>query len=177
MGILAFLLLIVNFGISWWNAYATGKVWAESKAAGGWPRAMAWAGAVMSACGFTFVYAVVLALIAGATGYLPPQYVQGLLELTYVIIVLPILGSGMIIWVESLMTAWRERTFGNIAGAGWNTFAQIHNTYEAATMLPGIFKHLGELFAKGDDDDDLKDRLTMIVFALTLSIVHSCCYN
>lgn len=169
--LLAVLLLFVNFAVSWWNAYAVGQVWHETKAAGGWPRVLAWSGAVMSACGFTYVYLILLAVGAGALGYLTPEYVQGALELGYVVVILPILGSGMVIWVDSVQTAWRERSFGSVAGAAWNTFAQGSNMYHAAKDLPGIFSHLGKLFDSDSKDDDAKGQLLLlmvliVVFAL-----------
>ncbi len=40
------LLVILNFGISWWNAKVTGQIWLESKAIGGISRVMAWVGAM-----------------------------------------------------------------------------------------------------------------------------------
>ena len=46
-------LWILNFGISWWNAYAVGVTWVETKNMGGYQRFMAWMGAIMSASGFT----------------------------------------------------------------------------------------------------------------------------
>ena len=36
------ILLVLNFGISWFNAYSVGRSWADSKAIGGWPRFMDW---------------------------------------------------------------------------------------------------------------------------------------
>jgi hypothetical protein len=42
--IFLFGLLILNFGISWWNAWVTGRVWRETKAMGGLMRLVAWAG-------------------------------------------------------------------------------------------------------------------------------------
>jgi len=89
-----FVLLIVNFGISWFNAYSVGRSWADSKAVGGWPRFIIWCAAVMSACGFTWCYLIVLTFMAGAAGYLSPRYMQLALEIGYVIIIFPILGSG-----------------------------------------------------------------------------------
>jgi hypothetical protein len=35
---LGLLVLILNFGISWWNARVTGLDWVESKHLGGWIR-------------------------------------------------------------------------------------------------------------------------------------------
>jgi len=168
MSLLVILLVVVNFGISWLNAWSCGRSWADSKAIGGWPRVVVWSAAIMSACGFTWCYLIVAAIALGAAGSLPPDYVRGALELGYVIIILPVLGSGLAIWIDSVTTAWRERSFGNVAVAGWNTFAQAHNMYEAANTLPGVFSHLGELF-EGGDDDDAKARLGLAMILLVLA--------
>jgi hypothetical protein len=53
-GILIPVVMILNFAISWYNARAVGSMWPEIKAMGGWYRLVAYAGAVMSACGFTW---------------------------------------------------------------------------------------------------------------------------
>src|SRR4051812_10180723 len=95
------LLLVVNFGISWFNAWACGKAWAEAKSAGGWPRFMTWMGAIMSASGFTWVYLILAAFGLGSAGILPPEYVQYALELGYIIIIPGILFSGLMITVDS----------------------------------------------------------------------------
>ena len=146
------ILLVLNFGISWFNAYSVGRSWADSKAIGGWPRFMVWCGAVMSASGFTWCYLVGLILIATAMGLLPMRYVHVALQLGYVVIILPVLGSGIAIWMDSVTTAWRRRDAASIGWAGWNTFAIAHDTCEAATTLPGIFKDLGSTLSEGDDD-------------------------
>ena len=150
--IFVLILLVLNFGISWFNAYSVGRSWADSKAIGGWPRFMVWCGAVMSASGFTWCYLVGLILIATATGLLPMRYVHVALQLGYVVIILPVLGSGIAIWMDSVTTAWRRRDAASIGRAGWNTFAIAHDTCEAATTLPGIFKDLGSTLSERDDD-------------------------
>ncbi|MBI2035338.1 MAG: hypothetical protein HYT12_01500 [Candidatus Liptonbacteria bacterium] len=165
--LLLFGLLLLNFGISWFNAYSVGRSWADSKAIGGWPRFITWCAAIMSAAGFTWCYLIVLAMIAGATGLLAPQYVQAALEVSYVIIILPVLGSGFGIWIDSFTTAWRRRDAVSIGIAGWNTFAQVHNTYEAVSALPDIFKHLGDIF-EGGGNDDAKGKALLLVLLLVL---------
>jgi hypothetical protein len=44
-----YIILGLNFGISWWNAKTCGRAWEESKAIGGSVRVFAWCGAVQSA--------------------------------------------------------------------------------------------------------------------------------
>jgi hypothetical protein len=73
--------------------------------------------------GFTWCYLIVLAMIAGAAGWLPPQYVKEMLELGYIVIIGPILGSGIAICLDSITTAYRERSVSTIGIATWNTFA------------------------------------------------------
>lgn len=165
--ILVFVLLILNFGISWFNAVYVGRSWADSKAIGGWPRFITWCAATMSAAGFTWCYLIVMAIAAGAFGIITPEYVQAALELGYVIIIFPVLGSGLGIWIDSVTTAYRQRDFGSVATAGWNTFAQVHNTYEAASTLPGVFDHLGDVF-KSSDSDDTKGKMMLFVMLIVL---------
>jgi len=164
------ILLVLNFGISWFNAHSVGRSWADSKAIGGWPRFTIWCGAVMSASGFTWCYLGVLCLIATATGLLPMRYVQIALELGYVLIILPVLGSGIAIWMDSVTTAWRRRDAASIGVAGWNTYAMAHDTCEAATTLPGIFKNLGSVFSEADDDAEGK-----LIYLAVLIVVLALC--
>lgn len=168
--LLLFGLLLLNFGISWFNAWSVGRSWADSKAIGGWVRFMVWCGAIMSAAGFTWCYLIILAFIAGATGLLEYQYVKAALELGYVVIILPVLGSGLAIWIDSVTTAWRRRDAVSIGVAGWNTFAQAHNTYEAVSMLPGIFESLGEVFSGGDSDDVKGKALILVLLLVVLAL-------
>lgn len=168
--------LALNFFISWYNAKAVGKIWVDSKEMGGWSRVLAWSGAVMSACGFTWVYLTILAMGAGAAGFLPPRYVMGAMELGYVVIILPILGSGFVIWIDSLRTAWRERTFGAVGTAAWNTYAQVHNTMQAVELLPEIFADLGDLFksdsksnSSSSSDGDSDDRAALLLILLVVA--------
>ena len=73
------LVWLLNFAISIWNAYAVGKSWVEARAAGGWPRLMCWAGAVMSASGFSWCYLIFLVL----AGY-HFQYISDLVGIEHV---------------------------------------------------------------------------------------------
>ena len=166
--VFAFLLLIVNFGISWWNAYAVGRSWADSKAIGGWPRFLVWCAGIMSACGFTWCYTIVTAIAAGALGFLDAEHVRAVIELGYVLIIIPVLGTGMAVWIDSLTTAWRRRDFASIGVASWNTYAQIHNTYSAVQALPGIFKHLGKVFGGSKSDSKGGGAMAMLVMLIVI---------
>ncbi len=146
--IFVLVMLAVNFGISWFNARSVGAIWRESKAIGGWPRVTAWAGAIMSSTGFTWCYLITAFLIAGDK--LPARYVQLTMEFGYLLIVLSALGSGAVIWVDSMIVAWTKHGTASVAIAGWNTAAMAENTVEAAKTLPAILK---DIFASDGDSD------------------------
>lgn len=166
-----FLLFLLNFGISWLNAWGVGRTWDESKAEGGFTHFVTWCAAIMSASGFTWCYTLVLALIAGSVPYkghilLPPQYVAGMIELGYVIIILPILGSGLGITISSWRDLRRRRSLATGGIAGYNTFAQVYNTVEAVRFLPGIFGDLGKLFNSKD-----KSSLVLMIALVALAVL------
>lgn len=170
-------LWLVNFVLSAFNAWGCGLSWNETKISGGVYHFMNWMGAIMSASGFTWCYTLLAAFVAsyipieyedGTTGpLLNPDSAQALLELGYLIILLPTLGSGLAITLQSWAYFWRKRTFGRGVGAGYNTFAQVHNLYSAAQNVPGVVDHLGNFFS-GDSksDKDGGGRALILILAI-----------
>jgi hypothetical protein len=140
------LIWILNFAISWFNAWGVGKSWVEAKAVGGMPRFMSWMGATMAAVGFTWCYLVILAYVAQASGKFSNAQVAGMFSLGYLVIIVPLIGSGFAITAGSWAHFWRQRSFGNGAIAGWNTFAQISNTFRAISAVPSALRLVGEGF-------------------------------
>ena len=60
-----------------------------------------WCGAIMSACGFTWVYIALLAILAQSFQWLPARYIEGIFSLGYLVIIVPLLGSGLGITASS----------------------------------------------------------------------------
>lgn len=160
------LLLVLNFVISSFNAWSVGRSWPDAKAVGGWPRFMAWMVAIMSACGFTWTYTILLGLAANALGYLPMKYLNGMLSLGYLAIIIPLLFSGLALTIDSWSYFWRRRTFGSGAVAGWNTFAQVYNTYEAISAIPEALGAVGGMFSDSDGDSDANGFFVKLVVIL-----------
>lgn len=164
-----FLFLAVNFAISWFNAWSVGRSWAEAKAVGGFPRLMAWMGACMSACGFTWCYSVVVVLVLSLFTTVPPKLVIGIEDLSYLVIILPVIGSGFAITVQSWAAFWKNRTFGNGAVAGFNTAAEIYDIYEASRSIPSAFGGVVDLFKSDDDKDGRLAALAVLVVLLAVA--------
>lgn len=171
------LIWILNFVISIFNAWGCGKTWNETKHMGGVPHFMNWMGAIMSASGFTWCYMIVLGLGAAYVPYetdegvtttlLDPASLEVFFQLGYLVIIGPILGSGLAITMQSWMVFWRRKNFGNAAVAGYNTFAQVYNTASALQHVPGFASNVGSFF-KGKSSDDNKGLIVIVLVALAL---------
>lgn len=156
MGIAIVFLVFFNFAVSWWNAYAAGRIWVEAKFAGGWPRFMAWCAAVMSACGFSWCILIMLAVLGHG---ISPEYVNAkamnaAFQLGYILLIPFILVSGWAITFDSWAQAWRERSLLNMGVAGYNTFASVYNTYNAIKDIPKCFEGLSDFFNSKDSEDN-----------------------
>lgn len=162
------LIWLLNFAISCFNAWSVGRSWVETKAAGGWPRFLAWMGAIMSACGFTWCFLIAEAVLVWKLDYLSIEYVQAMLSLGYLVIILPILGSGLALTMDSWAYFWRRRNFRSGAVAGWNSFAQVYNTYQAVSAIPDALDHVIHVFSKKDSDSDSKSVLVILLVVVAI---------
>lgn len=158
-------LILWNFGVSWFNAVSVGKSWVTSKAMGGWTRFLAWCGAVMAMCGFTWVFTILAASGLYAFHKLSDHYFTGALELGYLVVILPVLGSGFAIWADSLARAWRERSALSMGVAAYNTFAQAVNTLDALESVGKASHDVMELLS-GDSDDSDSAMLTLMIMVV-----------
>ena len=174
MSMLAVLFIwLLNFAISWWNAYAVGCSWVETKHYGGWPRFMSWMGAIMSASGFTWCILIALMLGAWQFQFLTEKQALIGLQVGYLLVIPGILFSGFGIMVDSWAQAYRQRTLGSYGTAAYNTFAQIYNTYNAidgiGQAFGSIFDFLGDSKSDGGgDSDDNKGAAVLLIVVLVL---------
>jgi hypothetical protein len=164
------LVWLLNFGISIWNAYAVGKSWAEAKAAGGWPRVMCWAGAVMSASGFTWCYLILLGLGAAHFEFISQDQLLVALNLGYILLIPGILLSGLVIMLDSWARAFRQGGFLNYGVAIYNTYAQIHNTYSAITNIGTAFSSVRDYFGGRSSSRDRDDSPSWLVVVLLVAV-------
>lgn len=153
------ILLALNFGISWWNARACGQVWIESRATGGLIRLAVWCGVIQSAIGFSsvFMFPLIFAAHAVAPAQFTDLHVRGALNLWYLTVVLPVLGTGLVLTIRSWIVAYRQRDLLSLGLAAWNTAAELHNVASAADGWGSAVSTVGEAFGSmfhvsGDDE-------------------------
>lgn len=164
--VLTLIIIMLSYGISFYNSWAVGQMWLEAKQAGGFPLFYAWCGRIMAICGYTQFHVFLLGAIAYALGKLSIDSVNALISLEYLLIVFPVIGIGIVITAQSWAAAWRNRTFGNMAAAGWNTAATAYNVVNAFRDVPWALKGVDKLFSgKGKKDQ------TWLVFAIIVVAV------
>jgi hypothetical protein len=175
MGLLVIVLVwLLNFAISLWNAYAVGKAWVEARAAGGWPRILCWAGAVMSASGFSWCYLIFLAFAGYKFEVISETQFVVSLNLGYILLIPGVLLSGLVITLDSWARAFRQGGFLNYGMAAYNTYAQIHNTYHAITGFGQAFRSVRDYFTKEERSSRDRDRnggwlLVILLVAVALA--------
>lgn len=171
-----FLLLALNFAISWSNASYVGQYWSESKQVGGSFRVYMVTGYIMAIAGFTMVYGYILLLVSP---YILPLLkvsqetilaVQSLsADLIYLFCVATIIPTGFYIWIRSLKTFFEEKTLSAGLTAGWNTFAQVHNVVNAAREVPNALSRIADaLLGKGKKKND---KTIIVVLAILIVAV------
>ena len=158
-------LLVLNFAISWWDAKMAGRVWLETQVQGGFLRLVAWCAAVQSAVGFTMVFAVLLGLAATAMHLLSLRALTAMLDLTYLLLIVPLLGSGLVISLQSYIVAYRERCLLSMGTATWNTYAMTYDTLGAVDSIGEAFSDLCK--SLHSDDSDAENISVAIVVTLT----------
>ncbi len=176
--IFVIILLVWNYGVSAWNAYTVGSSWARIEARGGtFGKIMLWCGWLMSAIGFTWCYLFLIGFIMYAVGWLNESAVSAMFSLGYLIIIIPALGTGLIITINSWVNAYKERSFGNIAVATYNTSAQFYNSYNALRAIPealkdliGFFGNMGGGSGSGGKRDGKGAAGLLVIVAVIIAI-------
>jgi len=169
-----YLILALNFGISWWNARTCGRAWVESKAIGGPIRVLVWCGAVQSAIGFSSVFLFPLLFVANALfpDYFTGDQLSGAVSLWYLTIIFPALGTGLIITIESWIAAYRDHSLMNLGVAAYNTFAEVHNAMGAINGLGPAFQAVGKMFASvASGRGDAKGKAAILGAMIAIAVV------
>jgi hypothetical protein len=102
----------------------------------GWFKVLIICVAIMAAAGFFQGNVIVFGALFWPFGCLDQPTFELVLKLSYLLLAPTMIGTGLIIWLDSLAQAWRQRDFVSVAAATWNTYAMYHNVSDAASNLP-----------------------------------------
>jgi len=172
--ILTVLILVVDFGFSIWNAYASGLNVETLRREGGssWLRAVAYSGLGLAYSGASYVMLIVVGYVAFALGYVSSDVVDGVLGLDFLVFGILIIGFGLMVTIQSIIMAFRRRSFGSIALAVWNTFAEI---WDIASYAEGFGEAVSLVKGTGGDERDETSLIVIVIAALLIAyfIVHA----
>lgn len=174
--LLLLLVLALNFIISWANASYVGRYWTESKKVGGSFRVYIIVGYIMAIAGFTMVYGYILLLISPILLQIAKVDQETILmfeqlasDLIYLFCVVTMVPTGFYIWIRSLKNFFEKKTLANGLTAGYNTFAQLHNTMSVARNAPSAFGRVVETLFGGKGKK--KDNTIIILCAILILIL------
>lgn len=167
------ILVIINTAISFWNARVCGLAWKDIPVMGTFTRLVLYSAATMSAIGFSSVVLIFSSVVLSL--FLDAQQTALLLswssKLFYVMVIVPVLGTGLIITLHSWISLWKERSWMNLATTSWNTFAQIKNSYNAYHSLGPALESVSDMFGAimtSDGEDGSKAAVARLAVALVL---------
>ena len=158
----------LNLGLSIWNSYVTGKVWVEAKHAGGVRRFMAWMGYIMASVGFSWDIFVIVGILLRSSGKITPDQEELFFQAGYVVLVPGFLFSGYAIMFQSWANAYRRHSVVNMGVAAYNTYANIHNTFNAIDNFPKAFESVFKSFTRGSGKGKASG---LILFAAILCVL------
>jgi hypothetical protein len=140
------LFLLLNLMVSTFVAGQAGSMWAESQAAGGGTRLIAWGGALQATLGFlvgvpTLLYAGMDTLHIVPSTVLPfvPIF-ESLNE------ALPIAGAAVAVLLGAWDSYFRDRTVENLSAASTATLDMLHKLYSTTGPIAGAFGSLSIAF-------------------------------
>jgi hypothetical protein len=171
------LYMALNGLISCWNAYATGKNWIYTRQAGGFAHLVTWAGYLMTIAGFSWCLLMAEALIAYYYHWYGFDYraLTAMINFGFLLIGPVIVLAGIPIWLDSVANAVRQRSFSGTMLAGYNTYAQIHNTIEVFSSLGPALDNVTDFFrssgSSSSDSDSDSDSSSGVLGVLVLVLV------
>jgi len=135
MMLLLLLILVFDFAISIWNAYASGYNIGLLKKANhsGFTKAAAYSGLGLAFTGMAYVLIIVLSALAYYTGYIPITVLDFAISLDFLVFGLLIIGFGLMVTIQSIIIAAKKKSIGSIIIALWNTFAEVFDIVSYAS--------------------------------------------
>ncbi len=164
--------IVITLVLSTLNALGAGYAWPESKERGGLAHLVTWSVTIMASIGFTMVLTLFNLFVALSMHWITPELAARGEALCFSLIAIPILGTGLVITVDAWAAYRRSRSLADLAVAGYDTWAQVHNTYVVVQHLGGAMRSAGGLFrgggssggsSGGDTDSDGAGALIVIL--------------
>lgn len=159
--------IVFDFVVSLWNAYASGSVWGLLRHQPGktLSKVCAFAGLGLAFAGMAYATIIILSWVALQVGFLAIWDFVYLASFDFLVFGAMIIGFGLVITAQSIAIAYRRRSFGSIAIATWNTFAEV---WDIATYAQGF--RTAAAVVKGDRQDR-SNILAILAIAVAIALI------
>ena len=148
-------LWLLNFVLSIINAVSVGLAWQEANIVGGFRKLANWSAWVMSACGFTWCYLIIAMIIASYYDFLDAKTIGLIGDMGYLLIIFPVIGTGIAITIDSWAYAWKTKSFTGFGVSSYNTVATGFNIFNAIGKVPEAFWNvIGAIVDRDSGDND-----------------------
>jgi hypothetical protein len=127
---------------------------------------MAWIGYLMASLGFSWNILLLGALVLRSTGAMTHAQVELFMETGYVLVLPGFLFSGYAITFQSWANAYRNHSLRNMGVAAYNTFATMHNTFNAIDSFPKASASVFKTFSGGGGNGKGKANALIIFVAI-----------
>lgn len=161
-------LLALNGFIASWNAYVVGRAW---RFAGGFMTFVLWCALIQSVVGYSSIALVGILVGLHQYGKLDAEFMKYAMDLWYLLMVFPVIGSGLVIWLHGVIHTIRHPSVGGVLTSGWNTFANVHNIMGAVRHVPEAGEGVGKLLGSiGKSKDGAKALIVLIAVGVSIGI-------
>ena len=145
--VLVIVFLVVDFAISIWNAYSAGFSLTVLKNSPGEnaPRLAKYASYAalgLAFSGMSYVMTVVFGVLAYYLGYIGLGSLNVIFAFNFLFFGAMIIGFGLVVTAQSIVVAYRRRSFGSIAVSIWNVFAEVLDITVYAEGFRSAYKTL-----------------------------------
>ncbi|BFI73700.1 hypothetical protein YN1_6870 [Nanoarchaeota archaeon] len=172
LGLLIYvLILILDIGISIWNSYNSGKALEIMKIENiesDWPRMVAYSALILSFAGAAYGDLGILSIIAYYLGYINLYTLTSLLSFSFIVFGFLIIIFGLVITVNSIIVAYKTKSFTSIFVAIYNSIATIWDIYSYIQGFSYAFNTLRGFVS--NDRDSQGVFVVLIIIAVLIAI-------
>jgi hypothetical protein len=165
------IILILDILISIWNSYNAGKALEVMRIENidkDWPRMVVYSALILSFAGAAYGNLGILSLIAYYLGYVNYYTLISLLSFSFLVFGFLIVLFGLVITVDSIIIAYKTKSFWNIFISMYNSIATIWNIYVYIQGFSSAFDTVKGFFSSGDEDS--KAFIILVVVAVLVAI-------
>lgn len=170
-GIGVIIILLLDFFLSLWNAYASGYnsvalTHYKGKGKDLFNISNSF-GVVIAFAGSTYVMAIFLSWILSSFHYISNNVVQLILTYNFLVFGGLLLFAGIVITIESIVVAYIRRDFMSVLASIWNVIVSAWNIY----VYVSSFRYAIDIAKNlGSDEDNKNNAIIILLIAAVISL-------